>query len=304
MKTSFLQTREWLDFQNHVGNKTWVFNDGKIKANIIRHDMAFGQNYLYIPHGPEIYLEDIKGGIQNEIKGFISYITKLARENKSIFIKIEPFSDIVMELMYRRGFMRSSKHIQPQKTVVVNLNLSEEELLSRMHQKTRYNINLATKKGMAFKEKNDVQTFWKLLKKTAEADNFHTHSEGYYKKLIDFFLDKDILSKTFFVEYEGKSIAGAVVLVHDDTAYYIHGAMDRDYKNLMAPYFLHWEIMKWAKNHGLVFYDFWGIDARKWSGVTRFKLGWGGNTVEYPGSFDFPVNRSRYWAYRIVRKIF
>lgn len=52
--SSFLQTEDWLQFQKLVGRKVWRFDNGKIKANIIKHDLLLGKNYLYIPHGPEI----------------------------------------------------------------------------------------------------------------------------------------------------------------------------------------------------------------------------------------------------------
>lgn len=97
-------------------------------------------------------------------------------------------------------------------------------------------------------------------------------------------------------------IAGALTLTYGDTAYYLHGAMDREYRNLMAPHFMHWEIMKLYKHEGFGYYDFWGIDARKWPGVTRFKLGFGGREIEYPGSFDLPISKFWYVVYTMARK--
>ena len=93
MIKSFLQTQEWLDFQKYIGRKTWRFDDGKIKANIIQHDLPFGKNYLYIPHGPEINFNVITGTINNEVAKFVAYLKNLAKDQKSIFIKIEPLDD-------------------------------------------------------------------------------------------------------------------------------------------------------------------------------------------------------------------
>ena len=92
-------------------------------------------------------------------------------------------------------------------------------------------------------------------------------------------------------------------MIHHNTAYYLHGAMDREYKSLMAPYFMHWEIIKKLKVEGCKLYDFWGIDAKKWPGVTRFKLGWGGDQKEYPGSFDLVISKFWYFIYGLARKI-
>ena len=305
MMKSFLQTQDWLDFQKHVGRKTWRFDDGKIRANIIQHNLPFGKNYLYIPHGPEISLGEIQSGLKNEVDNFLKYLKNLGKENKSIFIKMEPVDDVVMEVIYRKNLKHSKKSVQPTRTVIINLNLPEEELLSRMHHKTRYNVRLAEKKGLKLEEKKDVKEFWKLLKKTAKKDNFSTHNYGYYEKLIEFFSgDKELKTKIVFEMSEGRALSGAILLTFGDTVYYLHGAMDREYKNWMAPYLMHWEIIKWAKAQGYHYYDFWGIDAKRWPGVTRFKLGWGGETKEYPGSFDMPVSRTWYLIYRIAKKVF
>lgn len=301
---SFLQTKEWLDFQKHIGRMVWRFDNGKIKANIIQHDLPFGKNYLYIPHGPEIYFGEIQSGLKNEVDNFLAYLKNLAKENKSIFIKFEPLTDIVAELVFRKGIKLSKKHIQPQRTVVIDLNLQEEVLLSKMHHKTRYNIRLAEKHGLRTEESNDLETFWKLLKKTAKQDQFSTHSKSYYEKLKEFFKDKELQIKIFFVVHDGKHLAGAIALAYGDTVYYLHGAMNRDYKSWMAPYLMHWEIIKWAKAQGYHYYDFWGIDANRWPGVTRFKLGFGGHETEYPGSFDLPVSKIWYLIYKVARRIF
>ncbi len=311
---SFLQTTEWLEFQKEVGHKVWRFDDGptspngfegqgKIRANIIKLGLPLGKSFLYIPHGPEIHFDDIRGGLKNELANFLKYLRELAIQEKAIFVKMEPLSDMVIELLYRRGVRRSSKQIQPYKTVISDLNLPEEHLLGKMHQKTRYNINLSEKKGLLLEESDDVDTFWKLLKQTAKQDQFSTHPKEYYEKMMNFFKEKDLKTKLFLVKYESKYIGGAIIMSYGDTAYYLHGAMDRRFKSLMAPYFMHWEIIKKLKVEGCRLYDFWGIDSKKWPGVTRFKLGWGGDIKEYPGSFDMPVSRLWYLAYFLARKL-
>ena len=301
---SFLQTKEWLDFQKEAGHKVWRFDDGKIKANIIKLGLPLGKSMLYVPHGPEIDFEHIKGGIKNELVSFVKYLKDLARKEKAIFVKVEPMSDVVMELLYRRGFRRSSKQIQPYRTVTLDLSLSEEHLLGKMHMKTRYNIKVAEKHGIVIKQGKDINEFWKLLQRTAVRDRFASHPKEHYEKLLKSLSEAgEIKTELFLAYYEGKTIAGAIVLRYGDTGYYLHGASDYDSRSLMAPYALHWDIVKYLKNNGIKYYDFWGIDSRKWPGVTRFKLGWGGDLKEYPGSFDLVVSRFWYLAYSLARKI-
>lgn len=304
---SFLQTENWLQFQKDIGRKTWRFDNGKIKANIIKHELPLRKNYLYIPHGPEIYFDQISGGIKNELTQFVEYLKNLAHEEKSIYIKIEPLDDKVIELLYglsaSRRIKKSSKEIQPKHTVIIDLEKTEEELLSVMHHKTRYNIKVAEKNNLMFTVGNNMDAFWKLLKHTAKNDNFSTHPKEYYQKLCS---TPGLMAEMVFIKHEDVPIAGALLLAYGDTVYYLHGAMDRNakYKSIMAPYKLHWEVVKWAKGYGMKHYDLWGIDAKRWPGVTRFKLGFGGQEIEYPGSFDLPISKVWYLIYGIVRRIF
>lgn len=313
--SSFLQSVEWLDFQKSLGRKAWRFDNGRIKANIIRHDLFFRKNYLYIPHGPEIDFNAITGTINNEVAQFVAYLKNLAKEQYSMFVKIEPLDDKVPEAMHQFKFRRSSKEVQPNRTVIIDLSKSEEELLASMHQKTRYNIKVAEKHGIQVSPSDDFDAFWKLLNKTAKRDKFSSHTKDYYKQLLEFFSGGSRIGTNLILASLGdKSLAGAIILTYGDTAYYLHGASDHDQRQMMAPYKLHWGIIQYLKNRGFKSYDLWGINAIRWPGVTRFKLGWlgspkpgegGGNRqVEYSGSFDLRTSRFWYFAYKLFRTIF
>jgi lipid II:glycine glycyltransferase (peptidoglycan interpeptide bridge formation enzyme) len=217
---------------------------------------------------------------------------------------MEPLSDVVVETIFKKGIKRSKKQLQPYRTVIVDLNLSEEDLLSRMHHKTRYNIKVADKHGLTVKLSSEVDAFWKLLEKTSKRDKFYSHTKGYYKKLLDTFNGaRELKTELLLAYYENKPVAGAIVLRYGDTGYYLHGASDHESRAVMAPYALHWNIMAHLKESGLHYYDLWGIDARRWPGVTRFKLGWDGDMKEYPGSFDLVISKFWYFIYNLARKI-
>jgi lipid II:glycine glycyltransferase (peptidoglycan interpeptide bridge formation enzyme) len=308
MFQSFLQTENWSDFQREVGKKSWFFNDGKISANIILQKLPLGKSYLYIPHGPHVLIDNFQSGLRNEIKSFVTYIRSLAKEEGAVFIKMEPLMDSVPELFYMSGIKLklSKKEIQPRRTVILDLSLSEEELLSKMHYKTRYNINLAGKKNLEIKETAGVDEFWNLMQKTIERDKFSSYGKDYYEKYISFFNeknDRDITTKLFMAYHDNVPVAGAIILKYKDTAYYMHGASDHEHRSLMAPSWMHWNIIKRHKASGCKKYDLWGIDSKTWPGITRFKLGFGGNVVERPGSFDLITSWLWYQTYKLVRKI-
>jgi len=90
---------------------------------------------------------------------------------------------------------------------------------------------------------------------------------------------------------------------------YLHGASSRTYRELQAPYLLHWQAIKAAQNSGLKVYDFWGIDPGDashpdWAGFTRFKTGFNKLKVIYPGTFDYPYSRLIYQAYKLGQFIY
>lgn len=298
---SFLQSNEWAEFQKSLGREVLEYENEGISAKIIRHDLPFRKNYLYIPHEPVMDFNQMTGGLKNPVANFVKWLREEAKKRKSIFVKAEPLVDSVAQALVEHKFRKSKKEIQPSKTVVIDLTKSEEELLSVMHHKTRYNIRVAGKRNVVVAEGEDVEQFLKLLKKTAKRDKFFPHPDDYYRKLINF---PDLETKLYFAKHSGKVVAAALVLMFGDTAYYLHGASDYEHRSLMAPYALHWHIIKELKVQGLRLYDLWGINAKKWPGVTRFKLGWGGHTVEYPGSFDLPISKFWHLAYKLARKLF
>jgi lipid II:glycine glycyltransferase (peptidoglycan interpeptide bridge formation enzyme) len=93
-----------------------------------------------------------------------------------------------------------------------------------------------------------------------------------------------------------------------DTATYLHGASSRERRELMAPHLLHWTAMMDAKSWGFRTYDFWGVapegvEGHSWAGITRFKRGFGGKYVAYPGTYDVPVDRFWYGLYAATQKL-
>jgi lipid II:glycine glycyltransferase (peptidoglycan interpeptide bridge formation enzyme) len=305
MNYCFLQSPEWEEFQKSVGRKTWRI-DGVL---MIKMPLTMGNSYLYA------------GGMNFQFsifnfQKFVEKIAEIAKKERAIFFKVEPMSDeaSVNDNLIKAGFKKSSKEVQPQKTIIFDIEKSEEELLAVMHEKTRYNIRLAERKDLRFTiydfppgadpplaeraEKKAAEVFWQILQKTSNRDNFHTHPKDYYKKLLEM-----ANAKLFAVEYKGKVIAANIILFHKNRAVYLHGASDYEYRNLMAPYLLHWHIIKYAREQGFSEYDLWGIDEKKWPGVTRFKKGFGGKEISYVGSYDYVFSAGWYGMYSLRNKI-
>jgi len=299
---SFLQSLEWAKFQRSLGRSVWLWHDKTGLALVIRHNFPLGKGYLYCPRGPVSFLND------QIIEFLVKKSQEIGSKKNIIFLKIEPTHSFDFQ---RFGFRSSFRQIQPLKTLILDLDKDEDDLLKEMHSKTRYNIRLSQRKGVKIVQGNEYfEDFWRLLKKTAQRDKFRTHPYIYYKKILaltpqvslkNFY--KQAVFRLFAAQWKNKIVAANLYCFFGQRVTYLHGASDYQFRNLMAPHFLHWQVILKAKELGLKEYDFWGIDSEKWPGLTRFKKGFGGKEVVYPGSFDFVFSSFWYKIYQLTRRV-
>jgi len=286
MEKSFLQSNQWMDFQKSLGRKVWQVKE----LSVIKHELRLGKSYLYSPYCESKFFS----------AEFLKEIKEIAKQENSIFFKAEPL-DSLGASPKDYGFVKAH-NIQPQKTLILDITKSEQELLERMHHKTRYNIQLAQKKRVKTQNSKlktqNFDDFWRLMEETTKRDGFHSHPKEYYRKLL-----KIPGVELFVAEFENKVITGNIVVFYDKQAIYLHGASDYEYRNLMAAPLLQWEQIKEAKKRGCTEYDFWGIDEIKWPGVTRFKKSFNGKEIEYSGAYDSIFQPFWYKIYKIARKI-
>src|SRR6185503_4784946 len=204
----------------------------------------------------------------------------------------------------------SPHNIQPPRTIIIDIKGSEEEILARMKQKTRYNIRLAEKKGVTVRAGNDIESFHKMMLVTGVRDGFGVHSLEYYRRAYELFHPKQ-MGEILVAEYEGKPLAALFVARNGNRAYYLYGASTGEERNRMPTYLLQWEAMKWAKARGCEEYDLWGVpdedeatleanfETRQdglW-GVYRFKRGFGGQLKRAAQAIDRVYQPLAYRAY-------
>jgi|SRR3989339_14650 len=311
---SFLQSTLWRDFLNKQQKKNWQINITDENNNLFlscllyENKAPFGKSYLYAPKGP-VFKNDLSADDKHELLSlFFSKTRDLEIETKTqeeIFLQLEPSEEI------KNFFQVQNSHsVQPQDTSFLTLDKEPKEMLANMHQKTRYNIMLANKKEVKIKnldKPEDLEIFLNLNKKTADRQNIITHPDNYYTLLWQTFLEHQA-GKLFVAYHEGRAVAANLMIFWENTATYLHGASDYEYRQVMAPYLLQWEAIKFAQSEGFKFYDFWGIAAEdnskpNWNGFTRFKKGFGGLDWHAPAAQVFIYNPAQYKAYLFAKKI-
>jgi lipid II:glycine glycyltransferase (peptidoglycan interpeptide bridge formation enzyme) len=254
-------------------------------ASLSKKKLPFNLAYILIERGPIL-----KTGVLEA-----DALRLLSLEFCNVaFIRFEPLSNIP-------PLVNKTIHVSPEETLVLNLSKTEERLLSEMHPKTRYNIRLAERKGVSVRELgvDEFDLAWKIFQETSSRDAFRLHSKTHYKK----WLDRGARLVGAF--YDGNLIAVNMMFDYAGTRTYLHGASSSSHREVMAPHALQWHEIVGAKKLGLVRYDFWGISENNpaWAGITRFKLGFGGERFCYPGTFDLVLDRKKYAFYMLARKL-
>ena len=242
------------------------------------------------------------------------------------FLRLEPenaasFETLQLLARQQRFQVVPTTSIQPRQTTLLDLHKTEEELLAAMHSKHRYNIRLAEKKGVTVQIYSEnlqemFPDFWRLLVDTAKRQGFRTHSPEYYSQLLKN-LEPEGMAHLVFACLDNKPLATMILVTYGGIATYLHGGSSEEHKEYMAPYLLQWRAIQHAKALGCTTYDFWGTHAvfddaeNIWkpelghasAGVTRLKLGFGGEVKEYPGAFDVILDPFWYSAYKALRTL-
>ncbi len=206
---------------------------------------------------------------------------------------------------------KSPTDVQPPDTVLLSLDKTEEELLSAMKPKWRYNIRLAEKKGVTVKAAGaeSIDSFYKVFMETAARDRIAVHGKDYYKSLLELSSDGSHVKTTLYIaEHEGETLAGIITLFTDTEAVYLYGASSDNKRNLMPAYLLQWTAIQDAKKFGSKVYDFYGIpptddEHHPMHGLYRFKTGFGGTVIHRAGSLDMPVKPVFYAFYILLEKL-
>ncbi len=278
-------------------------------ALIIKRKIKGPWFYLYAPRGPLL----AQGLDRKEKKAVINFFLKSVHRlyKKAIFFRIEPANE--KSHRWQRHFptwrlaslfrIKKVKSIQPEKTVVVDLSREPDKIIKSFKQKARYNIRLAQRKGVTVEagSEADLDEFWRLLQATSKRDRFRLHNKEHYRQLLA--SSKPGFIELYFAYYKNKKIATAIVSFYGKKATYLHGASDNNYRQVMAPHYLQFELMKLARERNCLSYDLYGIDRQAWPGVTRFKLGFAGAEKRYPGTFAVIYRPRLYALYRSLHFI-
>ncbi|MDQ3467387.1 MAG: peptidoglycan bridge formation glycyltransferase FemA/FemB family protein [Chloroflexota bacterium] len=299
-----LQSWEWGELKSRWG---WKVERVAVEAGgrqafaqvLLRHRGPLSIGYL--PRGP------VLGDGDRDLADLLfTTIDRRCRQHRAISLIVEPDRPLpFIGTLRDAGFVQGFAHIQPSRTVKVPL-LEDEALLNQMHQKTRYNVRLAQRRGVvaqrAAPDHASFATFYGLLADTADRNAFGIHHAEYYADFMRAFGDRAIL---LFALIDGVAVAGLMAARFGPEAIYMYGASSTKHRAHGAGFFLQFEAMRWARDAGCSRYDLWGIPAETpastevstgnrvagthgddWRGLYEFKVRFGGEILAYPAALE------------------
>ena len=182
---------------------------------------------------------------------------------------------------------------------------SEDELLAGMNQLWRRNIKKAAKSGVVVTrgDADDLAAFHTIYRETAERDHFTPRPLSYFQTMFEALRaeDEDRI-RLYLGHHEGDLIAATTWVRVGEHAWYSYGASTTAKRDVRGSNAVQWQMIRDAAAAGASVYDLRGITDSVAAddphlGLIQFKVGTGGETVEYLGEWDLPLNRLLYKAF-------
>lgn len=299
----FLQSQAWATFQRDLGHEVFVecTDDYSYVATLEGGRLS----YLYVPYGPVAHSPEA-------FDAALADLTRLAKSKGAAFVRVEPVADGIFapgedpeKSLRDRGLKFAQRQIQPSHTWLVDLTDDEESLMKAMTATNRNLHRNIHKKGVTFEASHDpadIAVLLRYLNATAERVGFNRQKDDYLTQAAKSLVPSGA-GTIYLARLDGEPIGAAFVYDSADTRTYAHASTAFEHRRLSANNPLVSHMMMDARAKGLTTFDMFGIapegdDDHEWAGFTKFKKSFGGYAATYAGTWDLPVNKPVYAAFR------
>jgi len=313
-EANFLQSWSWGEFHKKLGktiNRTGFFENNKLVGVMLSVvETARRGQYLTLPGGPII-----NWGNYDLINAFLEQIKIIAKDNNCVFVRVRPQlkSDESSKKIFKDlGFIKAPMHLHAELTSQLDIAKPEEDLLKNTRKTTRYEIKKAISQKIKLTASTDpslIKKFYELQIETSKRQKFVPFSYKYLSEQFKVFAaeDKALLYSAY---HENKLLAQAFIIFYGKEAVYHYGASTDEGRRYPGAYLIQWEAIKEAKRLGLTRYNFWGVapenkQNHRFSGLSLFKRGFGGEDFEYLHAQDLIINYPKYllnYAIETIRR--
>lgn len=309
-----LQSWEWGEFRKQTGHK--IKRLGLYENGIIRN--GFQVSFHSIPHFsqpvgycPRGYTPDTQQ---------LTALQEIAQKEKALFIKLEPNVaqpisqsselDPLKKLLEKHDAV-PGRPLFTKYSFQLDLTQSEEDILRNMTSKTRYNASLASRKGVTIREntsKEGMDQYIEILEETTSRQGFYAHDAQYFHTMWDSIGQSGML-RIFEAVYQEKVLVSWIMFVFNGVLYYPYGSSRNIHREVMASNLMMWEMIRFGQNTGCHLFDMWGSlgpepnENDPWYGFHKFKKGYGGELVEFLGTYDVVYNQPMYSIFTVANNL-
>lgn len=311
--SSLMQSLNWGKVKfSWIQEGVYLEEDGKIVAamTVLLERVPHTSSYLmYAPRGPVCDVYDI-----SIVKSLIKEAEKLREKYKVFLLKFDPNIkyDEKLEILYKsNGFEVLNKNvgidnlIQPLHDMVLDISgYDADELMKLFSEKTRYNIRLASRKGVeVYYSRNveDLKIFYELYKITGVRDSIVCRSYEYFEKMLEAYPEDEL--RIYIAKHEDDKLSAAIAINYGGELFYLYGASSNVKRNLMPNYLMQWEMIKWGIETKCNKYNFGGVlHLNQENGLYKFKIGFckKDGVTEYIGEIDKVYGKFMYFLYTKV----
>lgn len=250
---------------------------GAVQVLVRRLPWPF-KSISYVPRGPIIR--------ENMAAEFLEALANYARSQYgSVTLTIEP--DWSQLPSIPSGWQQSNNTILIPQTLTLDLNKSEEDLLSAMTKKTRQYIRKSGQEDVRIAQVKTIEGVKECLevyRETAARADFQLHHDDYY---LDLYRNMGEASPVFAVYHEEKPVAFLWLAISQSVAFELYGGMNETGQRLRANYALKWHAICKMREWGIERYDMNGLVS---DGVSTFKRGFANHEDLLVGTYDRPLS--------------
>ena len=296
---SVLQGMVWSEVQESMGRSAY-FERSNHWSWVGFERKSRGLRYLNVPYGPTASLN---------AKDALGSVAAFATQEGFDFVRIEPMGVIGKSDLDSIGAIKTSE-VDPEHTQVIDITKPIDALRANLRSGHRSDINGASKRGvevLSTDSQEGLEIFLGMLRDTAKRAKVTFYPDSYYRQVFKQMSPSGSM-KLYLAKADGEPVAGALFYDYNGVRSYAYAGAFQDLnRKHKATVCMMWQAILDAKQSGSTAFDLWGVapddnSKHKWAGITSFKKGFGGETVAYLGTYDIPINKPKYKAYRIYKK--
>ena len=314
-EANFLQSWSWGEFHKALNKaviRTGFYENNKLIGVMLSVvEPARRGRYLTVPGGPIINWEN-----KNLINSFLQQIKIIAKENRCVFVRVRPqlkSDEFPKNLFKNLGFIKAPMHLHAELTSQLDITKSEDELMAQMRKSTRYEVKKAIKENIKIitsTNEKDIKKFYDVQIETAKRQKFVPFSYKFLHEQFKVFAQNGNVL-LYRAGFGSRLLAQAFIIFYGKEAVYHYGASTDEGRKYPGAYLIQWEAIREAKKRGMTRYNFWGVAPEnntnhRFSGLSLFKRGFGGEDFQYLPAQDLIINKPRYflnYLIEIFRKI-